>query len=250
MLIREQVARINVCLFCIDANRYGAIKASMNEAKFDALKQYRTSPLFTDAERAALDYVTELTRDKKVKPNTFARMSQYYSEREVCEIVWLVWVVPTAGPASAARQFTRGEKSVSNAKWSPDGKILAFTMDAGDEKDAKPQVWFLYADGGEAWQVTKHKSGVAGYEFSPDGKTLLLVATVPESADEEKRKKVKDDAVVVDHDLKMEHLWTWDIATGAEKQITQGEFTVSDPRWSPDGSQHHVHVEPNPTARR
>ena len=76
---------------------------------------------------------------------------------------------PTSGPASAARQFTRGEKSVSIAKWSPDGKILAFTMDAGDEKDAKPQVWFMYADGGEAWQVTKHKSGVTGYEFSPDG---------------------------------------------------------------------------------
>ena len=62
----------------------------MNEAKFDALEQYRTSPLFTEAERAALDYVTELTKDKKVNPNTFARMSQYYSEREICEIVWLV----------------------------------------------------------------------------------------------------------------------------------------------------------------
>jgi dipeptidyl aminopeptidase/acylaminoacyl peptidase len=164
------------------------------------------------------------------------------------KFVTQLWVVPTGGPASAARQFTRGEKSVSNAKWSPDGKTLAFTMDAGDEKDAKPQVWFLYADGGEAWQVTKHKSGVAGYEFSPDAKTLLLVATVPDSADEEKRKKVKDDAVVVDHDFKMEHLWTWDIATGAEKQITQGEFTVSDPRWSPDGS--HITFTTQPTPRQ
>jgi hypothetical protein len=27
----------------------------MNEAKFDALEEYRTSPLFTDAERAALE---------------------------------------------------------------------------------------------------------------------------------------------------------------------------------------------------
>ena len=44
----------------------------MNEAKFDALEQYRTSTLFTDAERAALDYVTELTKDKKVNPDTFA----------------------------------------------------------------------------------------------------------------------------------------------------------------------------------
>src|SRR5262249_42710118 len=90
LLIREQVARINVCLFCMDIGRSFTIKASMNEAKFDALEQYRTSALFTDAERAALDYVTELTKGKKVSPDTFARMAGYYSEREICEIVWLV----------------------------------------------------------------------------------------------------------------------------------------------------------------
>src|SRR5262245_666581 len=90
LLIREQVARINVCLFCMDIGRAFTIKASMNEAKFDALEQYRTSTLFTERERAALDYVTELTKDKKVNPGTFARMAGYYSEREICEIVWLV----------------------------------------------------------------------------------------------------------------------------------------------------------------
>src|SRR5262245_19110161 len=90
MLIREQVARINVCLFCMDIGRSFTIKASMNEAKFDALEQYRTSALFYDAERAALDYVTELTKDKKVALDTFARLTSHYSEREICEIVWLV----------------------------------------------------------------------------------------------------------------------------------------------------------------
>ncbi len=90
MLIREQVARINVCLFCIDIARSFTIQASMNQAKFDALGQYPTSPLFSDAERAALDYVTELTRDKKVNPETFARMARHYSDRAICEIVWLV----------------------------------------------------------------------------------------------------------------------------------------------------------------
>ena len=90
LLIREQVARINVCLFCMDIGRSFTIKASMKEAKFDALEEYRTSPLFTDGERAALDYVTELTRDKRVNPDTFARMSRHYSERAICEIVWLV----------------------------------------------------------------------------------------------------------------------------------------------------------------
>jgi alkylhydroperoxidase family enzyme len=90
MLVREHVARINVCLFCIDIGRSFTIKASMNQAKFDALEQYRTSLLFSDAERAALDYVTELTKDKQVNPNTFARMANHYSERAICEIVWLV----------------------------------------------------------------------------------------------------------------------------------------------------------------
>jgi len=90
LLIREHVARINVCLFCMDIGRWFAAKASMNEEKFEALEQYRTSPLFTDAERGALDYVTELTRDKKINPDTFARLTGYYSERQICEIVWLV----------------------------------------------------------------------------------------------------------------------------------------------------------------
>jgi alkylhydroperoxidase family enzyme len=90
LLIREQVARVNVCLFCMDIGRSVTIKASVNEAKFDALEQYRSSPLFTDGERAALDYVTELTADKKVNPQTFARMARYYSELLICEIVWLV----------------------------------------------------------------------------------------------------------------------------------------------------------------
>ena len=54
------------------------------------MNEYRTSALFTDAERAALDYVTELTKDKKVNPDTFAPIARHYSEREICEIVWLV----------------------------------------------------------------------------------------------------------------------------------------------------------------
>jgi alkylhydroperoxidase family enzyme len=90
MLVRERVARINVCEFCIDIGRFFVIKAGMNEAKFDALEDYATNPLFTEADRAALDYVTELTRDKKVRPETFARLAKHFSERAICEIVWLV----------------------------------------------------------------------------------------------------------------------------------------------------------------
>jgi hypothetical protein len=72
------------------ARTRNAARTSMNESKFDSLEQYRTSPLFTDAERAALEYVTEPTKDKKVDSENFQRMARHYSERAICEIVWLV----------------------------------------------------------------------------------------------------------------------------------------------------------------
>ncbi len=91
ILIRERVASTNMCLFCMDAARWFAInKAPDNVPKLDALAEYRTSPLFSERERAALDFATELTQNKSVKPETFAELSRHYSEREICDIVWLV----------------------------------------------------------------------------------------------------------------------------------------------------------------
>lgn len=89
-LVREQVARINVCEFCMDIGRAFTIQAGMNQAKFDALGEYKTNSLFSEKERAALDYVTGLTKEKKVSEETFANLARHFSEREICEIVWLV----------------------------------------------------------------------------------------------------------------------------------------------------------------
>jgi alkylhydroperoxidase family enzyme len=91
ILIRERVASINTCLYCMDASRWYAMKKSPDVLpKLDALAEYKTSPLFTSAERAALDYVSELVQHRSVSPGTFAELSRHYSEREICDIVWLV----------------------------------------------------------------------------------------------------------------------------------------------------------------
>ncbi|HEV2180533.1 MAG TPA: S9 family peptidase [Gemmatimonadaceae bacterium] len=196
----------------------------------EALRVARVSAprLSTDGSRVAY-LVSSLDMDKDKPGKTVTHL----------------WVVPAAGPASAAREYTRGDKSVSGTRWSPDGKIIAFTMLAGEDKDAHPQVWFQYADGGEPWQVTKHKGGVRGFEFSPNGQALLFIAAPAPDADAEKRDKVHDDAVVVDHDLKLAQLWTWDVGTGAEKQITHGDNNVTDAHYSPDGT--HVAFTTTPT---
>lgn len=62
----------------------------VNQARFDVLGEYRTSDLFNDAERIALEFVTELTKEKQIKSETFARLAGAYTEREICEIIWLV----------------------------------------------------------------------------------------------------------------------------------------------------------------
>ncbi len=155
-----------------------------------------------------------------------------------------VWVVPTNG--GKARQYTRGDKSATAPEWSPDGSMLAFLADR--EKDGERQVWMMMADGGEAWAVTSHKGGVSGFHFSPDGKRLVLTATDQPNKDEEERKKLKDDTMVIDHDLKMAHLWVYDLDKKEEKRLTQGDWTVSDPQWSPDGTRITYTTRPTPRA--
>jgi dipeptidyl aminopeptidase/acylaminoacyl peptidase len=155
-----------------------------------------------------------------------------------------VWVVPTAG--GKAMQYTRADKSSTAPEWSPDGSMLAFLSDR--EKDGERQVWMMMADGGEAWVVTSHKGGVSGFRFSPDGKQLLLSAADQPNKDEEDRKKVKDDTIVIDQDIRMTHLWAWNLEKKEEKRLTEGNFTVSDPQWSPDGTRISYAVRPTPKA--
>jgi dipeptidyl aminopeptidase/acylaminoacyl peptidase len=155
-----------------------------------------------------------------------------------------IWVIPASG--GQARQYTRGEKNATAPEWSPDGKLIAFLSDR--EKDGERQVWMMRADGGEAWVVTAHKGGVTGFRFSPDVRRLILTAVDQPNKDEEDRKKVKDDPIVMDRDIKMTHLWMFDIDKKEEKRVTEGDFTVSDPQWSPDGTRITYVTRPTPKA--
>ena len=174
------------------------------------------------------------------------------------EAVTHLWRVRVDGTGN--RQLTRGSASATAPAWSPDGSLLAFLAARGEEPEATAQVHFLYADGGEAWPVTEHDEAVRAFSFAPDGSALLLLVQDGLPEEEEERRREHGDAEVVDGSYQMTHLWLQDIrgatqpslagnlAPAPARRLTEGDFTVANPDWSPDSRQVAFETRPNPTA--
>src|SRR5262245_22438282 len=88
-MVGTLASQINGCGFCVDLGRAMAIRENLGMDKFNALLDYRTSPLFSNRERAALAYVEEATRHKRVSDATFEELRKHFSEREIVEITWI-----------------------------------------------------------------------------------------------------------------------------------------------------------------
>ena len=88
-MVAVLAAQINGCSFCEDIGRAVAVRRHLGLEKFNALSEYRTSPLFSARERAALAYAEEATRHKRVADATFETLRAHYSESEIVEITWV-----------------------------------------------------------------------------------------------------------------------------------------------------------------
>jgi len=90
---------------------------------------------------------------------------------------------PTGG--GPLRQFTRGESSDHNPRFSPDGRYLAFVS----SRSEKSQIWLMPTDGGEAWQLTKLEGNAGDIGWSPDSKHIAFTYT-PQDAEAVEREKL------------------------------------------------------------
>jgi dipeptidyl aminopeptidase/acylaminoacyl peptidase len=160
-----------------------------------------------------------------------------------------LWSVSYRG--GRPRQLTRGAVRDTAPEISPDGRRAAFlrasAAEQADESDG--QIWILPLDGGEAWQLASVPHGVSELAWSPDGRQLAFTAPdevlrwvvgelrrgVEPTARRITRLDFRDDEVGMRD--RSTHLFTIAVREGARRrQLTRGDFDVSQPTWSPDGS--------------
>jgi dipeptidyl aminopeptidase/acylaminoacyl peptidase len=197
------------------------------------------------------------TDKKPFKPTDFYKIPSVSDAQVSPDGKWVAYGVSTVDTAKDKRvshlwmqswegkssiQLTFGDQPASRARWSPDGKYLAF-LSSRDSKNGS-QLWLLDRRGGEAQKVTDIKGNLGDYEWSPDGGRLVMVIGDPENKGKEAPKTPKP--IVVDryhfkqdyqgyleHDHS--HLYIFDIGTKKLDTLTKGNFDEGSPTWSPDG---------------
>ena len=123
-LISHVASRSAGCKYCMAHTAEGAAKLGVEQQKLDAVWNYQTSPLFTAAERAALDVaVAAGCVPNAVTDEMFMEMRKHWSDEQVVEIVGIHRRRHRSQreqqPQQSRPHTAPACKSVSAHQWSP-----------------------------------------------------------------------------------------------------------------------------------
>jgi uncharacterized peroxidase-related enzyme len=92
-LVAHVASRAAGCQYCMAHTASGALHVGLDEQKLAAVWDYQTSPLFTSAERAALDVAAAAGAVPNfVSDDMFRELRRYWSEAQIVEIVAVISV--------------------------------------------------------------------------------------------------------------------------------------------------------------
>ncbi|AQR75347.1 carboxymuconolactone decarboxylase family protein [Sphingomonas sp. LM7] len=94
-LVRLRASQINGCAFCIHMHVKDALKNGESDIRIHLLDGWRDSPLFTDRERAALNWTEALTRIAKTHaPDAdYALLQSQFDENEIAHLTLLIGAI-------------------------------------------------------------------------------------------------------------------------------------------------------------
>ena len=92
-LVAYMAGRTHGCAYSMAHSAEAAHRAGVSDEKLAAVIDYKTSPLFSEAERVALDFaIAAASQPNAVTEAHFANMRKHWSEGQIVEIAGLVAV--------------------------------------------------------------------------------------------------------------------------------------------------------------
>jgi AhpD family alkylhydroperoxidase len=93
-LVELKGAQMIGCEFCVDLGSQICRNSGFSDDELLAFPRYRTSDLFTEREKTALDYAVGVMRTPvDVSDELFARMKEHFSDEQMVELTALLTVV-------------------------------------------------------------------------------------------------------------------------------------------------------------
>ena len=125
-LVAHVASRAAGCQYCMAHTAGGSLRFGIEEKKLEAVWEFRTSPLFSEAERVALDFaIAAASVPNGVTDEMFAELRRHWSEDQIVEIVGVIAVFgflnrwnDTMGTPLEAEPIEIGTKFLAPHGWS------------------------------------------------------------------------------------------------------------------------------------
>ena len=107
-ILKVRVSQLNGCAFCIQYHLNDARRLNVPAAKLDMLAAWREAGLYSPREVAALDWAEQVTLldTHHIDDETFARVSAYFSEREIAFLTTAIGQINFWNRVAAPLRFT------------------------------------------------------------------------------------------------------------------------------------------------